>query len=73
MDPAGCQAKFALDAVAVLTGAPALANITSFEKVAIVGGPEWAGKLTELIGSVIPGSYKAFETGDLEEAFEWVK
>ncbi len=49
------------------------ANMGGIEKAAIVGGPEWVGKLAELFGQVIPGDYKSFDTGDLAEAFEWVK
>ncbi|MDJ0848254.1 MAG: STAS/SEC14 domain-containing protein [Myxococcota bacterium] len=50
-----------------------LQNMAGIEKAAIVGGPDWVGKLAELFGNVIPGEYKSFETGDLEEAFAWVK
>ena len=50
-----------------------LSHISSPEKVAIVGGPAWVRKLTELLGPLVPGSYKTFETGELEDAFEWVK
>ncbi len=49
------------------------ANMAGIEKAAIVGGPEWMGKLAELVGAVIPGEYKSFDTGDLAEAFAWVK
>jgi len=50
-----------------------LAHISGLEKMALVGGPNWIRKLTDLFGPLIPGSYKTFEAGELEAAFEWVK
>jgi len=50
-----------------------LAHISGPEKVALVGGPDWIRKLTDLVGPLIPGSYKTFPVGELDDAFEWVK
>ena len=50
-----------------------LAHINAPEKLALVGGPDWMRKLTDLVGPLLPGSYETFETGELEEAFAWVK
>ena len=50
-----------------------LAHISSPEKMALVGGPGWVRKLTDLIGPLLPGSYKTFQMGELEDAFEWLK
>jgi hypothetical protein len=50
-----------------------LTHIREIDKMALVGGPEWIGKLTDLFGSLVPGSYKSFEVGELEDAYAWVK
>ncbi len=50
-----------------------LKNLSHFEKIAVVGGSEWMGKLSEMFGSIIPGlAVKAFATGELEEAHSWI-
>ena len=51
-----------------------LKNLTHFEKIALVGGAKWMSKLSDLLGNLIPGlTVKSFQTGQLEEAFVWVK
>ena len=50
-----------------------LKNLGHFEKIAVVGGPGWIGKLSEMFGSIVPGlAVKAFPTGELEEAQSWI-
>jgi hypothetical protein len=51
-----------------------LKNLTHFEKIAIVGGASWIGKVSELVGDLIPGlAVKSFPTGKLEEAHAWIQ
>jgi SpoIIAA-like len=44
-----------------------------FEKVALVGGPNWQRRVGEIFGHLIPGEVKAFEAEELEQAWGWVK
>jgi len=50
-----------------------LKNIKAFEKIALVGGPDWMAKMTDLLGHLMPGSVKSFPSGELEEAYGWIK
>ncbi|MBK5093500.1 MAG: STAS/SEC14 domain-containing protein, partial [Actinobacteria bacterium] len=44
-----------------------------FDKLAIVGGPEWVKLLIEL-DSILPGAeMKTFSTDQLQEAWDWIK
>ena len=44
-----------------------------FDKLAIVGGPEWVKLLIEL-DSIIPGAeMKTYSTDQLQEAWDWIK
>lgn len=50
-----------------------LKNIKAFQKIALVGGPEWIGKISEMVGHLMPGTIKAFPAGSLEDGFSWIK
>ncbi|MBW2274276.1 MAG: STAS/SEC14 domain-containing protein [Deltaproteobacteria bacterium] len=51
-----------------------LKNLTHFEKIAVVGGAGWIGKVSGLVGNLIPGmTVRSFATGELDEAFDWIK
>lgn len=50
-----------------------LAHFTDFEKIAVVGGADWVGKVSEFFGKLMPAAVKAFPAGSLEEACEWIK
>jgi hypothetical protein len=44
-----------------------------FEKVALVGGPDWQRRAGEIFGHLMPGEIEGFDAGDLEKAWDWVK
>lgn len=46
---------------------------TDFDKMAIVGGPHWVDVLAELIGSLMKSSVKTFRSGELDEAYDWIR
>ncbi|MDG2308057.1 MAG: STAS/SEC14 domain-containing protein [Candidatus Binatia bacterium] len=46
---------------------------TDFDKVAIVGGPQWVDVLVEILGHLIKGAVKTFQSGDLDEAYDWIR
>ena len=50
-----------------------LRNIDDCEKLAIVGEPAWIGKLTSIVGHLVPGEFESFRSTELEEAWEWVE
>ena len=51
-----------------------LKHLNDFEKIALVGGEGWIAKVSDLVGNLIPGlTVKTFPTGQLAEAFVWVK
>lgn len=50
-----------------------LKNITAFHKIALVGGPEWIAKITEVVGHLMPGTIKTFPAGALEEGYSWIE
>jgi len=43
------------------------------EKVAVVGGPRWVEWATKLGALIMSGEVKTFSSGQLEEAWDWVK
>ena len=45
-----------------------LAHFNDFEKIAVVGGEEWVGKVVDLFGKLMPAAVKSFPTGSLEQA-----
>ncbi len=46
---------------------------TDFDKVAIVGGPRWIDAFAGVMGKLLKGSVKTFPTGELDEAYEWIR
>lgn len=50
-----------------------LGRMDDFEKVALVGAPEWVDKIVDLTGQLTKIAIKTFETGSLDEALEWLR
>jgi len=48
-----------------------LKNITKWHKAAIVTENSAVQKFTELFGIIMPGSFKAFDKEQLQEAIDW--
>ena len=43
------------------------------EKVALVGGSDWAMKSVELFGYVVPGEIEKFASTELDDAWRWIR
>ena len=50
-----------------------LKTINAYEKIALVGGPDWMAKITDLLAHFMPDSVKTFPSGELDEAYGWIK
>ena len=50
-----------------------LSHADNFDKVAVVGAPEWVDICVGLVGHLMKGSVKSFPAGSLEEAHSWIK
>jgi hypothetical protein len=50
-----------------------LSRMDDFEKVALVGAPEWVDKIVDLTGPLTSISFKSFPTGSLDEALGWLR
>jgi len=50
-----------------------LGHADDFEKVALVGAPQWVESVVGLIGHLMEGSVKSFAAGGLDEAYSWIK
>ena len=44
-----------------------------FEKIAVVGGPQWVEWGTKLAALIMSGEVKTFPSDELKEAWEWVE
>lgn len=49
------------------------AHRADFERLAIVGGPEWVRWCIRLSGFLLKGEVRLFELGEKEGAWDWVK
>lgn len=49
-----------------------LKHLTHWHKVAIVSHSNTIKKITDIFGHLVPGTYKGFETSELEAAKTWV-
>ena len=50
-----------------------LKHASAFDKIAIVGGPEWGAWSVKLLGHFIKGEIRSFANNQLDEAWSWVK
>ena len=50
-----------------------LAHRNDFQKVAVVGGPDWVEWGTKIGSLFMSGEVKTFSSAQLEEAWNWVK
>lgn len=50
-----------------------LKNLNAFEKVAVVGGPDWVGWSVNLFKPFFRGEIRVFEGDELEEAWGWIQ
>lgn len=50
-----------------------ITHANDFDKIAIVGGPEWIEWAVKLLGHFIKGKIKTFPGGHLEDAWNWIK
>lgn len=50
-----------------------LSRMDDFDKVALVGAPEWLDRVVALTGSLTKIVVKTFPTGSLEEALAWLR
>ncbi len=50
-----------------------LRHAGDFEKIAIIGGPEWIESGTKLLRYFIKGKIKVFQRGELDDAWNWIK
>ncbi len=46
---------------------------TDFDKVAIVGAPQWVDVMVEVMGHLLKGAVKTFPSGKLAEAYDWIR
>ena len=51
----------------------ALTRMDHFEKVALVGAPEWVDRIAALTAPLVDISFKNFPTGCLDEALDWLR
>ena len=51
----------------------ALKHRADFEKIAVVGGPEWVAWCIRLSAFLISGEIKVFPSDRLQDAWSWVK
>ena len=59
--------------IAIMEGKFGLSRLDDFEKIALVGAPEWVDKIVELTGHLTGIPIKTFETGSLEDALGWLR
>ena len=50
-----------------------LRHRTDFEKLAVVGGPNWVELSIKLSGFLMKGEIKLFPAGELDDAWSWVR
>lgn len=50
-----------------------LQHANEFDKIAIVGGPDWVAWSVKLLGHFIKGEIRTFPSDQLDEAWSWVK
>ncbi|MCG6867151.1 MAG: STAS/SEC14 domain-containing protein [Gammaproteobacteria bacterium] len=50
-----------------------LKNAKAFEKVAIVGGPDWVGWSVNLFKPFFKGEIRVFDGDELDEAWGWIQ
>jgi hypothetical protein len=50
-----------------------LKHRADFEKIAVVGGPDWVGLFVKLSAFLIAGQTRVFSTDRLVEAWSWLK
>ncbi len=51
----------------------ALKHRADFEKIAVVGGPDWVAWCIRLTAFLIEGEIRIFPAGRLQDAWDWVK
>jgi hypothetical protein len=50
-----------------------LKQADDFEKIAVVGGPDWVRNAVKLFGGFMKGDIKSFAGNELGEAWSWIK
>ena len=50
-----------------------LAHRNDFEKMGVIGGPQWVQWGFKLAAMVVSGEIKSFSPGEREEALNWIK
>lgn len=50
-----------------------LAHRADFERLAVVGGPEWVRWCIKLSGFLLKGEVRLYDLADLERAWEWIR
>lgn len=48
-------------------------HASDFDKVAVVGGPDWAAWGARLVGHLMKGDVKSFPGDQLQPAWDWIK
>jgi stage II sporulation SpoAA-like protein len=50
-----------------------LKNRADFEKIAVVGGPNWVAWCIRFTAFLIAGEFRTYPADGLQDAWEWVK
>ena len=50
-----------------------LGHLKQVERLAVVGGPEWVAKVTDLLGHLTSTQVRTFPGSDLDTALDWIE